>query len=54
MIHADNCSVHINTISEYWLEEHDMLQMPNLFYSLGVAPSDFYLFATMKQKFEAI
>jgi histone-lysine N-methyltransferase SETMAR len=52
MIHLDNCSVHPSRASTEWLEEHGMRRMPQPPYSPDLAPCDFYLFPTMKEKLE--
>jgi hypothetical protein len=52
VIHIDNYSVHTNRVSTDWLEEHSILRMPHLPYSPDLASSDFYLFPTVKEKFE--
>jgi hypothetical protein len=52
MIHLDNCSVHTSRVSTEWLDEHDMLRMPQPPYSPDLALSDFYLFPTVKEKLE--
>jgi hypothetical protein len=51
-IHFENCSVHTRRASREWLEEHDILRMPQPPYSPVLSPSDFYLFPTMKEKLE--
>jgi histone-lysine N-methyltransferase SETMAR len=48
VIHLDNCSVRTSRVSTEWLEEHDMGRMPQPPYSPDLAPSDFYLFPTVK------
>jgi hypothetical protein len=50
VIHLDNCSVHTNHVSKDWLKEHSILRMPGQLYSHDLAPSDFYLFHTVKEK----
>jgi histone-lysine N-methyltransferase SETMAR len=52
VIHLDNCSVHTSRVSTEWLEEHGMHRMPQPPYSPDLALSDFYLFPTVKEKFE--
>jgi histone-lysine N-methyltransferase SETMAR len=47
-----NCSAHMSRVSTEWLEEHGMHCMPQPPYSPGLAPSDFYLFPTTKEKLE--
>jgi hypothetical protein len=52
--HLDNCSVHTSRASIEWLEEHGMPRMPQPPYSLDLAPNDFYLFLTVKEKLQEI
>jgi transposase len=52
VIHLDNCSAHRSRGSRDWLQEHDMRRMPQPLYSPDLAPSDFYLFPTVKEKLE--
>jgi transposase len=52
VIHLDNCSVHTSRASTEWLEEYGMRRMPQPPYSHDLASSDFYLFPTVKEKFE--
>jgi hypothetical protein len=54
VVHFDSCSVHTSRVSADWLEEHNILRMPHQPYSPDLAPSDFYLFLTVKQKLERI
>jgi hypothetical protein len=54
MINLDNCSVRISRTSTDWLEEHDIVRMPHPLYSSDLAPGDFYLFSTVKEKLEQI
>jgi hypothetical protein len=54
VVHFDNCSVHTRKGSAHWLEEYGVFHMPYPFYSPDLAPSDFYLFPTVKQKLENI
>jgi hypothetical protein len=54
VVHLDNCSVHTSRISTDWLEEQSILRMPHPPYSPDLAPSDFYLFLTVKEKLERI
>jgi hypothetical protein len=49
VVHLDNCSFHMSTASASWSKEQDMLRMPHPSYSSDLAPSDFYLFLTVKQ-----
>jgi transposase len=54
VVHLDNCSIHTSRVSTKWLEEHDMRRMPQPPYSPDLAPSDFYLFPTVKERLERI
>jgi hypothetical protein len=54
VIHLDNCSVETSRASTDWLEEHGMRCMSHPPYLHGLAPSDFYLFPTVKEKLERI
>jgi hypothetical protein len=54
VVHLDNCSVHISRVSIDCLEEHNILHIPHSPYSPDLAPSDFYLFPTVKEKLERI
>jgi hypothetical protein len=54
VIHLDNCSVHTSRVSTEWLEEHDMHRLSQPAYSPNLAPSDFYLFPTVKERLERI
>jgi hypothetical protein len=49
VVHLGNCSVHTSQFPTDWLEEHNILRMPHLPYSHDLAPSDFYLFLTVKE-----
>jgi hypothetical protein len=52
VIHLDNCSVHRNRASKDWLEENDIIRMPQPPYLPNLASSGFYLFLTVKEKLE--
>jgi hypothetical protein len=54
VVHFDGCSVHSSRISTDWLEEHSILCLPHPIYSPYLAPSNFYLFPTVKKKLERI
>jgi hypothetical protein len=54
VIHLDNCSIQTSRVSTDWLEEHSILRMSHSLYSPDLAPSDFYLFPTVKEKLERI
>jgi hypothetical protein len=53
-VHWDNCSVHINAASQVCLAEHSMIGLKHLPYSRDLAPSDFYLFSTLKERLKDI
>jgi transposase len=52
VIHLNNCSIHTSRGSREWVKEHDMLRIPQPSYSPDLAPSDFYLFRTVKERLE--
>jgi transposase len=52
VIHLDNCSIDASRASTERFEEHGMRRLPQPPYSPDLAPSDFYLFPTMKEKLE--
>jgi hypothetical protein len=54
VIHLDNCSVHTSRVSTDWFKENNILRMQHPPYSSDLAPSDFYLFPTVKEKLERI
>jgi hypothetical protein len=54
IIHLDNRSVCTGQTSKAWLEKHSIRRMPHPSYSPDLAPSDFYLFPTVKAKLEWI
>jgi hypothetical protein len=54
VIYFDNCSIHASRVSTDWLEEYDIVRMPQPPYSPDLAPSDSYLFSTVKEKLERI
>jgi hypothetical protein len=49
VIHLDNCPIHTSRVSTNWLEEHDIIRIPQPSYSPGLALSDFDLFPTAKK-----
>jgi hypothetical protein len=53
-IHLDNCSVHTSGASEAYLTEHSMIRLKHPPYSPDLAPSDFYLFPTVKEQLKDI
>jgi hypothetical protein len=49
-VHLDNCSVHTSGASEVFTAEHHMIRLKHPSYSPDLAPSDFYLFSTIKER----
>jgi hypothetical protein len=54
MAHLGNRSVHTNWASTNWLEEQGIHRVRHPPYSPDRAPNDFYLFPSVKEKFERI
>jgi hypothetical protein len=54
IVHLDNCSVHTSGASEVCLAEHSMIRLKHPPYWAGLAPSDFYLFPTVKERLKDI
>jgi hypothetical protein len=54
VVDFDNCSLHTSRVSTEGFEEHNILRTPHPPYSSNQAPSDFYLFPTVKEKLERI
>jgi histone-lysine N-methyltransferase SETMAR len=54
VVHFDSCSVHTSRVSTDWLEEHSIRRISHPPYSSDLAPSDLYLFPTVKEKLERI
>jgi hypothetical protein len=54
VVHFGSCSVQTSRVSTDWLEENNILRMPHTPYSPDMAPSDLYLFPTVKEKLECI
>jgi hypothetical protein len=52
VVHVDNCSVHRSQTTRTFMQNNDMTDMPHPPYSPDLAPSDFYLFGTVKEKLE--
>jgi hypothetical protein len=50
VVHVDNCSVHKSRVTKTFIQNNDMADMPHHPYSPDLAPSDFYLFDTVKKK----
>jgi histone-lysine N-methyltransferase SETMAR len=53
-VHLENYSVHTSRALTDWLEEYGIRCMPQSHYSPDMAPIDFYLFPTIKEKLERI
>jgi hypothetical protein len=53
-IHLENCSIHTSRITEKYIKQHDMIRLQHPPYSLDLAPSDFYLLPTIKEKLKDI
>jgi hypothetical protein len=49
-VHLENCSIHISGASEVFMAEHNMIRFKHPPYSPDLAPSDFCLFSTIKEK----
>jgi hypothetical protein len=54
IVHVDNCSVHTSAATEQFMSDHRMIRMPQPPYSPGLAPCDFCLFGTVKNRLEQI
>jgi hypothetical protein len=54
MIDLDNCSIRTSRISIEWLKENHIVRMLGQPYLHNLAPRDFYLFSTVKEKLEQI
>jgi hypothetical protein len=54
VLHVDNCSIHTSRVSTEWLNQHNTVHMAQPLYSPDLAPSDFYLFPTVKEKLQHI
>jgi hypothetical protein len=50
IVHLDNCSIHTNGASEVFMAEQNMIGLKHSPDSPDLAPSDFYLFSTIKEK----
>jgi hypothetical protein len=53
-VHSDNYSVHTSGASEVYVAEHNMIRLTRPPYSPDLAPSDFYLFPTVKERLKDI
>jgi hypothetical protein len=54
VFHVDNYLIHTSRVSTEWLNQHNIVLMPQLPYSHDLAPSDFYLFSTVKEKLQHV
>jgi histone-lysine N-methyltransferase SETMAR len=54
IVHLDNCLIHTRRASEAFMAEHNMIRVKHPSYSPDLAPSDFYLFPTIKERFTDI
>jgi histone-lysine N-methyltransferase SETMAR len=54
VVYLDNCFVQANGVSTDWHKEYSIPRMPHSPYSYDLAPCDFYLFPTVKEKLERI
>jgi hypothetical protein len=52
VVHIDNCSVHKSQMTKTFMQNINMIDMSHSSYSPDLAPSDFYLFDTVKEKLE--
>jgi hypothetical protein len=49
-IHLDNRSIQTSRTTEEYATQHDLIRLQHPLYSPDLAPSDFYLFPTIKEK----
>jgi hypothetical protein len=54
VVHMDNCSINTSGSTQRFMSEYQMPPMPQPSYSLDLAPNDFYLFPTVKNRLERI
>jgi hypothetical protein len=47
-LHLDNCRILRSKAPESFFAENSIIRVPHPFYSLGLAPSDFWLFGHMR------
>jgi histone-lysine N-methyltransferase SETMAR len=50
IVHLDNCSTHTSGASEVFMAEHNMIRLKHPPYSPDLAPGDFCLFRTIKER----
>jgi histone-lysine N-methyltransferase SETMAR len=53
-LHLDNCSIYMSGATEVYINEHIMIRLKHPPYSPNLAPGDFYLFRTVKEKLKSI
>jgi transposase len=53
-IHRDNGSIQTSRTTEEYIRQHNMIRVQHPLYSPDLAPSDFYLFPTIKEKLKDI
>jgi hypothetical protein len=53
-VHLDNCSIRTSGTSEVFMTEHHMIRLKHPPDSPELAPSDFYLFPTIKERLNDI
>jgi hypothetical protein len=49
-VHLDSCSIHTSGANEVFMAEHNVIRLKHSPYSPDLAPSDFYLFPTIKER----
>jgi hypothetical protein len=52
--HCDNCAVHRAKTSHKLLSDYEFVEMPHPPYSPDLAPSDFFLFGTVKERLKGL
>jgi histone-lysine N-methyltransferase SETMAR len=53
-IHLDNCSIHTGRTTEEYIRHQNMIRLQHPPYSPDLAPNDFDLFPTIKEKLKGI
>ena len=48
-LHMENCRVHNSKMTQTFCDHNGIIRTPHPTYSLDIAPSDFYLFALVKE-----
>jgi histone-lysine N-methyltransferase SETMAR len=49
-VHLDNCPIHISGENQVFMAEHNMIRLKHPLDSPDLAPRDFYLFPTIKER----